>query len=58
MAAKEKPPPLTLSLLHYPAFLLFVRQFKYCILALLSLQNVPVHVPVSLILEVMKRTEN
>ena len=42
----------------YPVFQLFVRQFKCCILALLSLQNVPVHVPVSLILEVLKRTEN
>ena len=58
MAAMKKPPPLALRLLHYPVFQLFVRQFKYCILALLSLQNVPVHVPVSLILEVLKPTEN
>ncbi len=62
MAAKKKPPLLALRLLHYPVFQLFVRQFKYCILALLTLQNVPVHVPVhvpvSLILEVLKPTEN
>ena len=46
------------SLSRFSVFQLFVRQFKYCILALFSLQNVPVHVPVSLILEVLKHTEN